>query len=72
MGEMWKRNILRIIRDETKELPTFKMIKRCQMDMQKNIFGSPACYQAWKDINALSKIQSTMFIHKSVRITVDC
>ena len=67
---MWKKNIRRIIMNKNKELSIFREIKHCQRDMKLRLVGTPACYQAWKDINALSKVQSSVFIRKNVSTCV--
>ena len=66
MGDLWKSNIQRIIQNKNKQLLAFPDIQRCQQDLKKQRYGTPACYQAWKDINALSQMKSQASIMPNV------
>lgn len=66
MGDLWKQNVQRIIKNKNKELPAFPNIQRCQQHLRRRHFGTPACYQAWKDINALSQVESQVRISPKV------
>ncbi len=67
MGKLWSQNIERITRSDQKELPAFRDVQRCRKDLQRRRFGTPACYEAWKRINAISQVESELRVDPSVR-----
>lgn len=58
MGDFWIKNIQRIKANPKKQLTNFPDIQKCLKEMKQAprlLSDSPACEQAWKDINAISR-----------------